>query len=88
MSWQPVWTNTLSNDCPVPFDLIRKLMIVYWEFGNDSKSGYLSASCVRNYGAELPGPQASSLWTCRKDRLYYFSGIFIQLSSPKESFNV
>ncbi len=47
MSWQPVWTNTLSNACPVPFDLIRKLMIVYWEFGNDSKSGYLSASCVR-----------------------------------------
>ncbi len=47
MSSPPVWTNTRSNDCPFPFDLIRKLMIVYWEFGNDSKWGTLSVSCVR-----------------------------------------
>ncbi len=88
MSWPRAWTNTLSNACPFPFDLIRKLMIVYWEFGNDSKSGYLSASCVHNHGSGAVRTASVQPLDLSGRSSLCFSGIFIQLSSPKESFNV
>ena len=51
MSLPPALTKTQSSFCQISaFDLARKLMVVYWEIGNVTKSGSLSALSGRYQG--------------------------------------